>query len=101
MVTIFKFLAVISIGYALGWLIYWGFCISGRKSFSGATTNESPIGGLIGLVVIVVMLIGMLIKFIDDYPMWLYIIAIIIGIIIYGVKKFIKEFWYLWRKPRE
>ena len=99
MVTILKALALIPIGYALGWGVYWGLGSGGSK-YSGAT-NESPIGGLIALVIILVMFINLLIKFIDDYPAWLYIISIIIGMIIYGVKKFIKEFYYLWRNPRE
>ena len=99
MVTILKALALIPIGYALGWGVYWAFGSSGSK-YSGST-NESPIGGMIGLVVVVIMIIRCCIDFMYDYPAWLYIIAFISGMIIYGVKKFIKEFYYLWRNPRE
>ena len=106
MVTILKALALIPIGYALGLGVYFAFGLPKRHSLSSIFNPEppevSPVSGLIGLVIIIVMIIGMfLVKIIDDYPANLYTISILIGMIIYGVKKFIKEFWYLWRKPRE
>lgn len=104
MVTIFKALALVPIGYALDWGVYHMIAFDGHNNnFYGSDSpiHESPFFGLLGIVVFIVMIIRCCIDFMYDYPAWLYIIAFISGMIIYGVKKFIKEFWYLWRKPRE
>lgn len=104
MVTILKALALIPIGYALGWGVYHMIAFDRHNnSFYGSASPipESPFFGLLGIVAFIVMIIRCFIEFMNDYPAWLYIIAFISGMIIYGVKKFIKEFYYLWRNPRE
>ena len=104
MVTILKALALIPIGYALGWGVYHMIAFDRHNnSFYGSDSpiHESPFFGLLGIVVFIVMIIRCFIDFMNDYPANLYTISILIGMIIYGVKKFIKEFYYLWRKPRE
>ena len=89
MVIIFKALALVPIGYALGLGMYW---LTYRRRIFFVLTYENPIMGMLGVAGGILFLIGFFIKEINNYPMQIYLISAAIGMIIYGVRKFIKDY---------
>ena len=89
MVIILKALALVPIGYALGLGMYW---LTYRRRMFFVLTYENPIMGMLGVVGGILFLIGFFIKEINNYPMQIYLISAAIGMIIYGVRKFIKDY---------
>ena len=89
MVIILKALALVPIGYALGLGMYW---LTYRRRIFLVLTYENPIMGMLGVAGGILLLIGLFIKDIDNYPKQIYFISAAIGMTIYGVKKFIKDY---------
>lgn len=88
-VIILKALALIPIGYALGVGIYW---LTYRRRIFFVLTYENPIMGMLGVAGGILILLGLFIKSINDYPIQIYLISAAIGMIIYGIRKYIKDY---------